>query len=53
MVNTDSHKIVGTDFHNIVFICAVFVIICVYCDVVVDKRETVSRSEAVRRKTDK
>ena len=53
MVNTDSHKIVGTDFHNIVFICAVFVIICVYCDVVVDKRVTVSRSEAVWRKTDK
>ena len=48
VVNTDSHKIVGTDFHNIVFICAVFVIICVYCDVVVDKRVTISRSEAVR-----
>ncbi|MDD6019682.1 MAG: hypothetical protein PUD41_04565, partial [bacterium] len=31
----------GTDFHIVVFICALFVFICVYCDVVV-KRMTIS-----------
>ena len=38
----------GTDFYIVVFICALFVFICVYCDVVV-KRVTISLSKAAPR----